>query len=43
MANKDLKEVLKSFIEWAEDQSDVFYIFDYPDDAINRFLEEYNK
>lgn len=35
------KELLKEFIEWARDcGEDVFYIFEYENDAIARFLKE---
>lgn len=37
---EDLKEILKEFIEWAEENSeyDVFYIFENPEEAIEKFL-----
>lgn len=44
MKNKILKTILKASIKWAENQEgcDVFYIFDNPDDAIERFLNDYD-
>lgn len=36
----DPKVILAEFIEWAENcGEDSFYIFDYPEEAIERFLK----
>ena len=39
---ENLKKLLKEFIEWAEENSDgdVFYVFEYPDKAIEEFLKQ---
>lgn len=38
---KDEYYLLEEFIEWAEYHSeDVYYIFEYPKKAINRFLSQ---
>jgi hypothetical protein len=35
------KDLLEEFIEWAKDcGKDVFYIFDHPDEAIDKFLKQ---
>ena len=35
------KELLEDFIEWARNcGEDVFYVFDYSDEAIEKFLKE---
>ena len=36
-----MKELLKEFIEWAEEnsQEDVFYIFENKEEAIEKFLK----
>ena len=35
------EELIKQFIEWAKDcGEDVFYIFEEPEEAIERFLKE---
>lgn len=41
---ENLKELLKKFIEWVEENSegDFFYVFEYPDKAIEAFLKQRN-
>lgn len=37
----DIEEILKSFVSFLEDcGEDAFYVFDNPDDAIRRFLNQ---
>ena len=39
--NKELKELLKEFIEWVENRGeDVWYIFDNKEEAIRLFLKQ---
>jgi hypothetical protein len=42
-----MKELLEEFIEWAREcGEDVFYIFEFKDEAIEKFMKEketYNK
>lgn len=36
-----MEDILKEFIEWARDcGEDAFYIFEYTDDAVEKFLKE---
>jgi hypothetical protein len=39
-----MKDILTDFIDWARDcGEDVFYVFDYTDEAIERFIKETNQ
>lgn len=34
-------ELLEDFIDWLRNKEDVFYVFDETEEAIDRFLKEY--